>query len=85
MVANISSVDIEKATADLKQKLKPPPPPFPPSYDGGSASGITQIEAAKGLGCSRTTIAAYENGTSKIPRYSALACAAIIARLLPLE
>ena len=47
--------------------------------------GITQIEAAKALGCSRTTIAAYETGKSKIPRYIALACAAIIARLRPLE
>jgi transcriptional regulator with XRE-family HTH domain len=47
--------------------------------------GITQIEAAKALGCSRTTLAAYENGKSKIPRYIALACAAIVARLRPLE
>ena len=46
--------------------------------------GLDRSGAAKALGCSRTTIAAYENGKVKIPLYFALACAALKAGLKPL-
>jgi DNA-binding XRE family transcriptional regulator len=75
LVADICGVDIEKSDRRTQAEL----------VRRRISLGITQIEAAKGLGCSRTTIAVYENGKSKIPRYIALACAAIIAGLRPLE
>ena len=40
--------------------------------------------AAEALGCSRTTIAAYEAGKVRIPRYIALACAAVAHGLPPI-
>jgi predicted transcriptional regulator len=39
--------------------------------------------AADALGCSRTTIAAYESGTHRIPLYIALACQALANGLPP--
>jgi len=45
--------------------------------------GLNTVQAAKALGCSRTTIQAYEAGRSPIPRYVALACAALAMGLPP--
>jgi transcriptional regulator with XRE-family HTH domain len=41
--------------------------------------------AAAALGCSRTTLAAYERGKVRIPRYIALACAAIAQGVPPIS
>jgi transcriptional regulator with XRE-family HTH domain len=48
------------------------------------AQRLSANAAAKALGCSRTTLIAYELGKSQIPRYVALACAAIAAGLNPM-
>lgn len=45
--------------------------------------GLTAVAAAKALGCSRNTIAAYEAGRTPVPRYIALACAAVAFGLPP--
>jgi len=41
--------------------------------------------AADALGCSRTSIRAWETGAHKIPRYIALACAALSWELRPAD
>ena len=45
--------------------------------------GLTRIEAAKALGCSREAVRLWEVGSNPIPRYIALACAAIAHKLKP--
>lgn len=45
--------------------------------------GLNTVEVAAALGCSRTTVQAYMAGRSKIPRYIALACAALAMGLPP--
>ena len=46
--------------------------------------GLTAKAAAGALGCSRNTVAAYERGDVRIPRYIALACAAVAFNLPPM-
>jgi DNA-binding XRE family transcriptional regulator len=45
---------------------------------------LTATDAARVIGCSRTSIAAWESGRHKIPRYIALACQAIANGLPPM-
>lgn len=40
--------------------------------------GLNKVRAAEALGCSRTSLDAWESGEHKIPRYIELACAAIV-------
>lgn len=47
--------------------------------------GLTQAEAAFALGCGLRSITNWEGGDSEIPRYIALACAAIKRRMKPLK
>jgi len=47
--------------------------------------GLTAKAAAEALGCSRTTVAGYAAGTVRIPRYIALACAAIAQGVPPIQ
>ena len=42
-------------------------------------------DAAKALGCGRRTIQAWQAGRTRIPRYIALACAAIAQGVPPIE
>jgi predicted transcriptional regulator len=44
---------------------------------------LDKSKAARALGCSRNVIIGYENGSKKIPRYMALACAALAMGLPP--
>jgi DNA-binding XRE family transcriptional regulator len=46
--------------------------------------GMTATDAARAIGCSRTSIGAWESGRNKIPRYIALACQAIANGLPPM-
>ena len=39
--------------------------------------GLSQIAAAQALGCGRSSLQAWENGTNDIPKYIGLACAAL--------
>jgi transcriptional regulator with XRE-family HTH domain len=45
--------------------------------------GLTAKGAATALGCSRTTISAYEGGRVRIPRYIALAASAVALNVPP--
>lgn len=47
--------------------------------------GMNKTKAAFALGCSRNVVIGYENGSRKIPRYIALACAAIAHGVPPIE
>lgn len=47
--------------------------------------GLKKAGAARALGVSRNSYAAYEDGARPIPRYVALACAAIAFGLPPME
>lgn len=49
------------------------------------AMGYTNYRAAKELGVTATTVANWLDGTSKIDRRTALACAALAAGLGPWE
>lgn len=61
-------------------------PLTPASFSAWRARlGLTVKAAAEALGCSRTTIAAYEDGVNRIPRYIALACAAVAHGLPPIS
>lgn len=44
---------------------------------------LKNVEAARLLGCGINQITRYTNGKAKIPRYIALACAAIAQNLKP--
>jgi DNA-binding transcriptional regulator YiaG len=46
--------------------------------------GLTVKAASIALGCSRTSVHAWETGTAKIPRYIALACQALANGLPPM-
>lgn len=48
-----------------------------------AAMGYSNYRAAKELGCTATTVANWLDGTSKIDRRTALACAALTAGLAP--
>ena len=41
------------------------------------AMGLSQREAVTALGCSRGAFAGWESGESRVPKYIALACAAV--------
>lgn len=41
------------------------------------AMGFTHRDAADALGCSRTSYAKWEGGEARVPKYIALACAAV--------
>lgn len=45
---------------------------------------MNRLEVAAALGISRETIRAYETGRHAIPKYIALACAAVRRKLKPL-
>jgi transcriptional regulator with XRE-family HTH domain len=45
--------------------------------------GWSRTEAAKQLGCSRNSLAAWESGASGIPKYIALACSALAMNIAP--
>lgn len=47
------------------------------------ARGFNRLQAEAALGISRETIRAYETGRHAVPRYIALACAAVAAGLPP--
>ena len=46
---------------------------------------LTAKAAAEALGCSRNALARWEAGTVRIPRYIALACAAIAQGVPPIQ
>lgn len=46
---------------------------------------LNKVEAAEALGCSRNALADWEAGKYPIPRYIALACAALSYRLPAME
>lgn len=48
-----------------------------------TALGISRAEASRRLGCAENSLAAYEAGKTRIPRYIALACAALAYGLPP--
>jgi len=50
-----------------------------------SRLGLTISGAAEQLGCARNSLAAYEAGRTPIPRYIALACAAIAQGIPPIK
>lgn len=45
---------------------------------------LNRVEAASALGMSRNTVTAYEQGRVSIPRYVALACAAVAQGVPPI-
>jgi transcriptional regulator with XRE-family HTH domain len=47
--------------------------------------GLTQVDAAAALGCSRRAIQQWEAGIRAAPRYIALAAAAVAAGLKPVQ
>ena len=53
--------------------------------DWRSRLGLNKSKAALALGCSRNVVIGYEDGSRKIPRYIALACAALAYGLPPIE
>ena len=46
---------------------------------------LNKSKAALALGCSRNAVIGYETGSNRIPRYIALACAAIAHGLPPID
>ena len=47
-------------------------------------NGFNVVAASRALGCSRRAIQSWEAGKTRIPRYVALACAAISFNLPPM-
>ncbi len=45
------------------------------------ARGLSQTEMASALGCSRRSIVNWEAGAHEVPKYIALACAALAKKL----
>lgn len=49
------------------------------------ARGFSQADLAAALGCSRRALVNWEAGVYAVPRYIALACAALAKKLKPIE
>lgn len=45
--------------------------------------GLNKVQAAEAIGCHRNAIADWEAGRQPIPKYIALACAAVEAGITP--
>jgi len=46
---------------------------------------LSQVEAARLLGCSRPALRSWERGLTRTPAYIKLACAAIEAEIAPIK